>query len=181
MNFLSLRWMMRVLSLVVVLATCAVSLAQSSTPAGRSPLPQPGESFDKPIEFKVLMRTIDGQVPLTGLAPPATLPEAKEAEDFDLPTVSWDEAHDYLGTFIVAKGKVVTTRNIGNFTFLNFHEDWREKFYVVVYQQAYKDIPGRPENAYLNKTILVTGRVDVHRGRPQIKVFEADQIEIVAE
>ena len=141
-------------------------------PAGRSPLPQPGETFERPIpptylvEFSPIAphhagEGFEGQAP----GPP--------------PAVPWDEAADYVGQVVAAEGTIVSANNIGNLTFLNFHEQWQGKFYVVIFKEAYPTITGPPEEAYLGKTVRVTGRVDLHRGRPQIKVFDAEQIEVV--
>ena len=48
------------------------------------------------------------------------------------------------------------------------------------YEQAYPQIPGgKPEAYFLNKTVRVTGRVRLHRNRPQIQVRDAEQIEVV--
>ena len=38
---------------------------------------------------------------------------------------------------------------------------------------------GRPDPYFLDKTVRVTGEVSAHRGRPQIKVNDKDQITVV--
>lgn len=155
--------------------------------AGRSPIPQPGETFEQPLPAPLLFR-------LSPIAPdrlPSRHPDSgvggAEA-DVDTarvaprPVVPWDEARDYVGQTIVAEGEIVDTNRIGKLTFLNFHVDWRDRFYLVVFRDAYAGVPGgKPEEHYLHKTIRVTGRVDLHKGRPQLKVYDADQIEVVAE
>lgn len=104
----------------------------------------------------------------------------------DLPIVPWDQARQYVGQTIAAQGRIVSSRNIGDFTFLNFDRDWRDKFYIVIYREAYDDIPGNPEGYYMNKTIRVTGEVVLWKSndpqtpdRPQIQVHDASRIQIL--
>lgn len=153
--------------------------------AGRSPIPQPGETFDEPLPAPLLVRLspiaperLPGRQ--RGNGPGGVEADIDTVPDAPLPVVPWDEAKGHVGQNIVAAGEIVDATNIGNLTFLNFHEDWRDKFYIVVFKEAYPGVPGgKPESYYLDKTIRVTGRVDLHRGRPQIKVYDADQIEVV--
>ena len=153
--------------------------------AGRSPIPQPGETFTQPLPAPLLIRLspiapdrLPGRQRDSG--PGGVEADVDTAPDAPRPVVPWDEAGEYVGDTIIVEGEIVNATNIGNLTFLNFHEDWRDKFYVVVFQDAYPGVPGgEPETYYLDKTIRVTGRVDLHKGRPQIKVYDADQIKVV--
>ncbi|MFW6336481.1 MAG: hypothetical protein ACOC3G_05075 [Phycisphaeraceae bacterium] len=167
--------------------------AQSDSPdgepyivdAGRSPIPQPGETFDEPLPAPLLIRLspiAPDRLPGRdrGSGPGGVEADVDTAPDAPRPVVEWDEAKDYVGDTIIVEGEIVDANNIGNLTFLNFHEDWRDKFYIVVFKQAYPGVPGGdPAKHYLDKTIRVTGRVDLHRDRPQMKVYDADQIEVV--
>ncbi len=129
-------------------------------PAGRSPIPQPGETFDKPLPFK---RLAD---PLRLAAEPGK-------------HVPWGAAHHYLGQVITVEGQIVNTRNIGSVCFLNYSRNWRTGFYVVIFKSCFDEFPTPPQEMFLNKRITVTGKVTTHKGRPQIRVRSASQITLV--
>jgi hypothetical protein len=139
--------------------------------AGRSPIPAEGETFDAPIPAVELTPPPEIAPPVASAEPPpqgAILP--------------WTDAGQYIGHQITAEGVVMETANIGNICFLNFQEGDREKFYVVVYEDVYPDVPGgAPETYYLNKRIRVTGEVTTHRNRTQVRVSNISQIEVVDE
>lgn len=132
----------------------------AETPGGRSPIPGEGEDVTEPIPAERLVQEPTEPRP-TGV-------------------IDWTEAKNHVGQEITARGTVVSTNNIGDLTFLNFDTDWQDKFYIVIFREAYDDTPGgNPELAYLNHTIEVTGEVSTHRGRPQIQVRDASQIKVV--
>ena len=132
----------------------------ADTPAGRPSIPEEGEEITEPIPAERLVKEPTEPAP-TGV-------------------IDWSEAKNHVGQEITARGTVVNTNNIGDLTFLNFDTDWQDKFYIVIFREAYDDVPsGNPELAYLNKTIEVSGEVSTHRGRPQIQVRDASQIKVV--
>lgn len=147
----------------------ATSTQPYVAPGGASPLPKHGEPEAPPIPPT---RLIDDQA--LNAPPPraSTLP----APDGPVP---WDEAHKYLGQVITVKGTVIDTNNIGNICFLNYHADWQDKFYIAMFKEAFELLPDPPEVYYLDKTLLVTGKVTMHRDRPQIEVHDVSQIELV--
>ena len=91
----------------------------------------------------------------------------------------WTEAHKYLDMTITVEGKILDTNNIGNICFLNYDPDWRDKFYIAMFKDAFELLPDPPETHYLDKTLRITGKVTLHNGRPQIKVHDLSQIEVV--
>ncbi|MEM6853623.1 MAG: OB-fold nucleic acid binding domain-containing protein [Planctomycetota bacterium] len=132
--------------------------------AGRSPIPQAGENITEPLPYKRLVDTRGDEV---------------KAKAPDGP-VTWGAAHNYVGQRITVEGKIVNTYNHeGNICFLNFHEDWRGKFYIPVFSEVFADLPEPPETYFLNKTIRVTGKVTQHRNRPNIEVRNIGMIEII--
>lgn len=138
---------------------------------GRSPIPAEGEVLDAPI-------------PAVELAPPPQVePLTVSAEPPpEGAIVPWSEAAQYFGHVVTTEGVIAETANIGNVCFLNFVAGDREKFYVVMYEEAYPGVPGgEPEAYYLNKKLRVTGEVTAYRNRPQIRVHDASQIEVVDE
>lgn len=139
------------------------------TPGGTSPLPRHGEAEAPPISPT---RLIDDEA--FNAAPPriSTLPAPDEP-------VPWGDAPKYLGQVITVEGTIVNTNNIGNICFLNYHADWQGKFYIAMFKEAFELLPDPPETHYLDKTLLVTGKVTMHRDRPQIEVHDVSQIEVV--
>jgi len=136
---------------------------------GGSPLPKHGEGIAEPIPPERL---------ITDEAYNADPPQ-----DSTLPTpdgpVAWTEANKYLGQTITVKGTIVDTNNIGQICFLNYDPDWQGKFYIAIFKEAFDLLPDPPETHYLNRTLLVTGKVSLHRDRPQIEVRDVSQIEVV--
>ncbi|MEM9881583.1 MAG: hypothetical protein AAF800_01545 [Planctomycetota bacterium] len=130
--------------------------------AGRSPIPQRGETFDQPIPAPRL----DGGAADRPPAPDGPVP--------------WGQAHRYVGQRIVVTGKVVNTYNHrGDVCFLNFHEDWRGKFYIPVFDEVFADLPEPPEDYFVGKTIAVRGTVTLHRNRPNIEVNSIRQVRVL--
>lgn len=94
--------------------------------------------------------------------------------------ISWDKVtREHLGKELTVKGTVVKTRNTGKVCFLNFQQDHRTGFYIVIFEDALDDFVAPPETHFLNKTIHVTGRVSEHKERLQIQVKAGSQIKIV--
>ncbi|QDU35125.1 aspartyl-tRNA synthetase [Poriferisphaera corsica] len=112
------------------------------------------------------------------IVPPPTIMEAKAPLAKN--AIPWEAAYQHVGQKITTQGKVVAAKDLGGLTILNFTHDWRGKFSVVVFSDAYDQVPGgNPENAYLGQTIQVTGLVSTHKKAPQIAVRNAEQIKIV--
>jgi DNA/RNA endonuclease YhcR with UshA esterase domain len=94
--------------------------------------------------------------------------------------IPWDKVtREHLGKEITVKGTVVKTRNTGKVCFLNFQQDHRTGFYIVIFEDALDDFEAPPEAHFLNKMIHVTGRVSEHKERLQIQVKAGSQIKIV--
>lgn len=130
----------------------------------RSPIPGPDEDFIGPMAPNELR-------PLRATVPP---PQPGEI-------VPWYNAPKHYGRTITVEGKIVQTNNIGNLCFLNFTKEPRggDKFYFVIYREAYDAWNGKPEEALLNKTIRVTGEISDHNGRVQMKITDGKQLEVV--
>lgn len=131
----------------------------------RSPIPQPGEDITKPLK-------------------PAQLGEieaAKPIADEPAPgeVIPWDKAHLHMGRTITVEGKIITTKRMATICFLNFTNDASsgDAFYLVVFKDNFDDWGGFPEQAFLNKTVRVTGKIEDHKGRPQLKINKKDQVQ----
>ncbi len=136
------------------------------TPAGRSPMPEPGEEFTSPLPFA----KVQGSDEPNGQGPPSQHVEG---------VVPWERAREYAGQTIDVQGRVVDTHNTGGVCFLNFVQGDPQSFYIIIFQDALDSWPQPPQVYFLNKTIRVTGEVRQHRGRPQIQVRRGDQIQVV--
>ncbi len=135
--------------------------------ADRSPLAQPGEVIEKPIAPVVLPVAADLK---------ATAPEPKQGE-----VVPWSKAREHIGRTITVEGKVLQTNNIGSICFLNFTNEPRggDKFYMVVFRDAFDLFGGKPEVYFKGKTVRVTGKVEDHKGRPQMKIRKKEQVVVI--
>ncbi|MFK7789685.1 MAG: hypothetical protein AB8C95_09375 [Phycisphaeraceae bacterium] len=135
--------------------------------AGRSAFPNQGEAITQLIPAKLLSQQDQFQEPVDE----ANIPDI----------VPWNQAGKYVGYTITIEGKIIDIGNSrdGKVSFLNFHKDWRGKFYMVVFDDFAKTLPKSVEETFKGKTLRVTGMVEDHRGRPQIKILSMDQVEFV--
>ena len=143
------------------------NIARVLSQCPRSPFPEADEIIVQATSLEQLTESATDE------------PGATAQEEGDVPVVPWDEAKGHVGKKITAEGLIVRTNNIGHITFLNFVEEWRGTFTVVLFEEAYPDLPGPPQDIFRNKTIRATGVVTLHKGAPQIEVRDARQIEIV--
>ncbi len=130
----------------------------------RSAIPQPGEVIVKPLPPVVLGEK--GEV-----KPIAPEPAAGEV-------VMWDQAHLHMNRTITVTGKIINTKRLATICFLNFTDEQGggDKFYLVVMKDQFDDWGGSPEQFFLNKTVVVTGKVEDHKGRPQMKINKKEQV-----
>ncbi len=99
--------------------------------------------------------------------------------DQDIPHISWSDAPQYYGQRCVVYGTVVLTKDIGSRTFLNFHEDYRKHFTVVINRELYDDFSEAPEQRYRGKHVRVAGEVIDFNGTPEIVLADGADIEII--
>lgn len=134
---------------------------------GRSPIPAEGETIDKPIAAVRLLDEELVNMPEVDAPPPGTI-------------IPWTEAKKYLGHRITVEGTIVNTYNYnGNICFLNFDKDWQGKFYITSFKELFPELPEAPEDYFLNKKVRFTGKVLLHKGRPNIELRSPKQFEIV--
>lgn len=135
--------------------------------AGRCPFPLPDEAFDGPIPAR---RLADEEQFAPGIKP-EDIPE----------TVPWDQAKHYVGYGVTVEGTIVSVNTLDDagITFLNFHRAWRDKFYMVLFEDLAKTLDPPAEDLFTGKTIRVRGLVELHRGTPQIKILSMDQVAFI--
>jgi hypothetical protein len=138
--------------------------ATSQTAAGRSAIPQEGESLSKPIN--------PGQ--LNGGSSGGDTPAAAGE------VIPWNEAGRHLGQEITIEGRVVNTHNTGNVCFLNFTTQRSPgTFYVIIFKDALGAWSEPPEKYFLNRKIRATGKVHQHKDMPQIRIQQSGQLQRV--
>lgn len=93
--------------------------------------------------------------------------------------VSWQDAAAFVGQTVIVEGQVVDTYNSGKVVFLNFDEDYRNTFTVVIFPDAWPLFPQPPEDMYRGRWVRVTGWVKMYEGAPEIIVETPDAIEIL--
>ena len=137
--------------------------------AGRSPFPEVGEVVRQPIPAEQLSQ----EDPFRPEIDPADIPDL----------VPWQQAGQYLGHEITVEGRIVDVgqTRTGSIFFLNFREEWQGTFYMVVFEDLADTLDGGVQATFLNKLVHVTGEVEDHRGRPQIRILSMDQVRFVDE
>ncbi len=145
-------------------STITINTTPAIAAAGRSPIPQPGETFDKPLPARILAEKSEAKP----IAPPPGEGEI----------IPWDQAKLHMGRTITIEGKVVATSRLASICFLNFtHEQGGgPSFYLVIFKDQYETWGGKPDEHFRDKTIRVTGKVEDHQGRPQMKILAKEQV-----
>jgi hypothetical protein len=137
--------------------------------AGRSAFPAVDETLDKPIAYKRLSDIEQFALPID----PADIPAV----------VEWQDASKYVGYDITVQGMIVNIGQSrdGKVNFLNFDEDWRGKFYMVIFDDLAETLDKSIATLFEGKVVRVKGKVETHRGNPQLKITSMDQVEFVGD
>jgi endonuclease YncB( thermonuclease family) len=85
-----------------------------------------------------------------------------------------------IGRFMLVEGKVLSVRQTGATTYLNFGRNWTRDFAVTIPRQALSHLAaaGFEPKSLENKRIRVRGFVEARTG-PRIEVLRAGQIELI--
>jgi endonuclease YncB( thermonuclease family) len=85
-----------------------------------------------------------------------------------------------IGRFMLAEGKVLSVRQAGATTYLNFGRNWTRDFAVTIPRPALANLAaaGLVPKSLESKRIRVRGFVEAHTG-PRIEVVRAEQIELL--
>ena len=85
-----------------------------------------------------------------------------------------------IGRFTLVEGKVVSVRQAGTTTYLNFGRNWTRDFAATIPRRALAvfEAAGIPPKSLENRRIRVRGFVEAHGG-PQIEVLRVGQIEVL--
>lgn len=90
----------------------------------------------------------------------------------------------YEGKYATVTGKVVSTYTAksGKVRFLNFGDDYRTSFTVVIFTgdlDKFTSTIGEPTEYYKNKKLKVTGKISIYRDKPQIITNSPSQIKVL--
>src|SRR4030095_4275930 len=87
------------------------------------------------------------------------------------------DAKDYNGKSVTVKGFIADIYQSEKVAYLNFVEKYPDNpFTAVIFSSKFADFPGIDK--YLNKNVEVTGRVSMFRGKPQIILFDPEQLKM---
>ena len=89
-----------------------------------------------------------------------------------------EQAGQYVGQSVTVEGRVAQVGDIGHMWFINFTEN-QSGFNAPVFEKSFGRFPEHPSALYLDKIVRISGRVALHKGRPQIVVSSPDQIDVV--
>ncbi|MBU7037830.1 MAG: thermonuclease family protein [Theionarchaea archaeon] len=96
-----------------------------------------------------------------------------------IPVISWREADQYYGCYVIVEGLIMDTYNSGEVCFLNFDPEWQQYFTAVIFACDFPDFPESPEKYYLGRKVQIIGFIREYRGKPEIIVKTPDQIKIL--
>src|SRR5437016_8963382 len=92
------------------------------------------------------------------------------------------EAKDHVGETATVCGNVVSTRYAastkGQPTFLDLDKPYPNQIFTIVIWGSNRSKFGRPEVAYNQKRICVTGKITEYRGVPEVIANEPAQIAV---
>jgi len=104
-----------------------------------------------------------------------TLANAKS----DSSVICWDKADQFIGQKMTVTGRVIRTFKNDKVCFLNFHNNFTKYMSLVIFANKFRHFSNNPEKYYLNKTVLVTGKIKEYKGKPEIILGKPTQIEVI--
>jgi DNA/RNA endonuclease YhcR with UshA esterase domain len=99
----------------------------------------------------------------------------------DKPIVIKDsEAINYVGKEVEVRGRVVsvTTSPLGT-AFINFGGEYPNQTFAGFIAAGSKIAPDQQIATLQGKIISITGKIELYRGRPEIKVMSPNQIQVL--
>ena len=101
----------------------------------------------------------------------------------DAPRISPDEADRYVGKFCIVEGRIVQVSWRRTATFLNYRPYRRgaRDFYLVIVGRDRERFDRAEVESWEGKVIQVYGRIELYRGRPQIRLRDPNQVRVLDE
>lgn len=102
------------------------------------------------------------------------------AKDSPFALITPDQAADHLGDFVVLQGRVVNAASVKNNLYLNFGDNWRNDFTVMIDTAQRKKLSQQSisPTSLSNKTIRVRGWLREYNG-PLIELEDINHLEII--
>jgi len=93
--------------------------------------------------------------------------------------IPWTEAARRVNQTVQVEGTIITTRNTGRVTYLNFSRNFNTDLKIVIFPREAALFPRAPESMYQGQKIRVTGKIELYQGAPEIIVRDPSQIAII--
>ncbi len=93
--------------------------------------------------------------------------------------IIWSQASDHVGEDCFVYGKVVLSATTGQWCFLNFHEDYRNHFSVLIARRDFERFESPPDGPYRDKIVRVFGHVEKYQAKAEIKITSPEQITVL--
>jgi hypothetical protein len=94
----------------------------------------------------------------------------------DAPVIKW-EADQYYRQYVIVEGTIMDTYTSGKACFLNFHTDFRNYLFAVIFACDFPAFLDQPEHYYLGKKVHI-GFIRMYKGRPELIVKAPVQIKV---
>lgn len=96
----------------------------------------------------------------------------------DIRRISYSETESFLNNKVIVKGVIKNTFDTGRVIFLDFTEDYKNGLTIIIYKKNRYLFPFDPEKYYLNRKILVSGKIQQYNNKNQISINHLFQIKI---
>ncbi len=99
--------------------------------------------------------------------------------------IDWSQAASYVGQTVTIIGPVAGTHyaatSNGRPTFLNIGNNHPNpsRLTILIWGEDRPNFPGAPESIYAGKTVLVTGKVEMYKGSPEMEISGPGAIKVV--
>ena len=181
--------------LTVATATVAVVTAETTPVATQSRATATSTSTSTPPTSVTRAASATVARPITTPEPPGATATATTAPPAAIATatatqppepcpgaIAWDQAAEYAGQVVTVIGPVIGTTyasaSRGAPTFLNVGKPYPDpaRFVVVIWGGNRDNFPNAPEGLYRDRTLCVTGIVELYNGVPEIQIGGPDEI-----
>jgi DNA/RNA endonuclease YhcR with UshA esterase domain len=103
---------------------------------------------------------------------------AEEAKPDSPPTIKASEAKEYIGTNVVATGKIAEVNKVERLVRLNFDKPFpKQPLTAVIFSTKTNLFPDL--DTFKGKKVEVSGKITDYHGRPQIVLDTTNQLKVV--
>ena len=97
------------------------------------------------------------------------------------PVVPWRDAGAHVGEVVTVEGLVLSAEMVGDTCVLQFAPDDPLAFRAVLLLPILSTTPRHPDRLYQGRQVQASGRIQRFRGRPEMILRSADQIEVTGD